>query len=240
MKKPIFYISCVLLFYPSFDFDFGSGSELSFSLVIFGSLFSISGPWGEGTPKSFSLPPVRSGAIPVYCAARRFPVAGFGFLVTAVSEFACRCAELVLLSRSGCALTPKIGFAAGFLLRFLLHKSTAPVDLFSLLASQGPVILLGFCAAVVVLPPPYSSADFIFVFLCWVLVQGLCSSGLRQSLSPSQAGRSCAARNHFCAPWWLPPFSSCRCLIFLPRSLPRSPFGLVREECWACRSRVKV
>jgi hypothetical protein len=57
--------------------------------------------------------------------ARSRPCSGFGFLVTAVSEFACRCAKLVLLSRSSCALTPKIGFAAGFLLRFLLQKSTS-------------------------------------------------------------------------------------------------------------------
>jgi hypothetical protein len=114
---------------------------------------------------------------------------------------------------------------------------------FSLLASQGPVVL-GFRAAVVVLPPPYSSADFIFIFLCWVLVQGLCSSRLRQSLSPQRAGCSRAARNHFSAPWFLPPFSSCRRLIFLPQesllSSSVSPLSLVRQEYWACYSRVKV
>jgi hypothetical protein len=53
---------------------------------------------------------------------------------------------------------------------FSCRRAPAPVDLFSLLASQGPVILIGFCAAVVVLPPQYSFTDFLFsVFLCCVL-----------------------------------------------------------------------
>jgi hypothetical protein len=48
----------------------------------------------------------------------RFPFA------TTFIDLCCSCAELVLISRSGCALTPEIGFTAGFLLHFLLQKST--------------------------------------------------------------------------------------------------------------------
>jgi hypothetical protein len=90
--------------------------------------------------------------------------------VTAVSEISRRCAELVLLSRSGCTLTPKIAFAAGFLLCFLLQKSTsAGGSIFSVSKSRPSYSYWILCcrgcltATVLLYKFPF------FCFLCCVL-----------------------------------------------------------------------
>jgi hypothetical protein len=114
------------------------------------------------------------------------------------------------------------------------------VDLFSLLAKQGLAILIGFCAAVVVLPPPYSSTDFIFVFLRWVLVQTLFFRSKAELVSITSRTFLCSKESFFRSlvvaavlKLSAPDFSATESLL----SSSVSPFGLVRRECASLEAR---